>query len=165
MFSSLSAVVLTELVSNGIVYVRFADIRDSDKAWITIRDVRPTWSVQHISAPQFALKHQVANPQTPFLSRFEAQILVTANSLGANQRIEVGKFGSSVKDRLEMYGTITAYEISMTKVSIPVFRAEYCNVDAVNLALTNLDGCDIGVSYNLHATTYGLLIRLNSCAI
>ena len=155
---------LSELASAGIFYLKFSDIRDADKAYAKVESIREKWNAQHIGAKQFAVKHQPECLKYLPISMFEGQILVTAHFAGPRQRFDAGSIGHLIKELLENYGDVMAYEVGIVRAPTATYRAEYYNATVVDNALANLNGFKIGVSYCLF---FGCLQRADRrrCAL
>lgn len=103
-------------MASGTIHVNFTDIRDTTKAYVKIRSVRETW------------------------------VVVKADFSGPRQRFDSGTIGHLVKELLENYGEVMAYESGMAEPPLAAFRAEYYDVVATEKAVAALDGFRIGVS-------------------
>ena len=134
-----------ELAVTGLFYVRFADIRDSDKAYLTIQTHRREWNVQYILPKQFASKFHPEKLQLTPVSEFEGQVLVTAEHAGLPQCFDALATGYRIKESLEEYGCVTAFQMGMVKDSVAAYRAEYSNVNTIDNALSRLNGSYLAV--------------------
>lgn len=130
----------------GLFYVRFADIRDSDKAYGVITTFRGDWNVQYISPQQFAAKFHPEKFQLSPMSMYEGQVLVKAKYAGLPQHFDAVATGHRIKEALENYGSIVAFEQGMVKDSVAAYRAEYSNVNTIDISLSRLNGLNLAVS-------------------
>ena len=135
-----------ELAVTGQFYVRYADIRDSDKAYSTIKAHRNEWDVQYISPKHFASKFHPETFRFSPLSKYEGQVLVKAEYSGMPQSFDAVATGNLVKEALESYGCIIAFRMGRVKDSVAAYRAEYSNVNTIRNALSHLNGSSFGVS-------------------
>ena len=129
-----------ELAVTGLFYVRFADIRDSDKAYLTIQTHRREWNVQYIFPSQFALKFHPGKLRLSPVSKYEGQVLVTAEYAGLPQFFDALATGYRIKEMLEEYGYVTAFQMGMVTDSVAAYRAEYSNVNTIDNGLSRLNG-------------------------
>ena len=109
-----------------------------------IRSVRSTWNVQYLAAKQFVSKLRPERFLYTLLC--EGQVIVKADFSGPRQRFDIGSIGHLVKELLENYGEVMAYESGMAEPPLAAFRAEYYDVIATEKAVTALHGFRIGVS-------------------
>lgn len=131
-------------MTSGTIYVNFTDIRDTTKAYVKIRSVRATWNAQYLPAKLFTSK---LRPDTFLYTLLcEGQVIVKADFSGPRQRFDSGTIGHLVKELLENYGEVMAYESGMAEPPLAAFRAEYYDVVATEKAVAALDGFRIGVS-------------------
>lgn len=136
-----------ELAVTGLFYVRFADIRDSDKAYSTIKAYRREWDVQYMLPKQFALKFHPDKTRFSPLSKYEGQVLVKAEYIGPPKHFDAIAIGHCIKDALEKYGCVVAFESGMVKASVAAYRAEYANVNTIDTALSRLNGTNLAVRF------------------
>ena len=134
-----------ELAVTGLFYVRFADIRDSDKAYLTIQTHRREWNVQYILPKQFASKFHPEKLRLSPVSKYEGQVLVTAEYAGLPQFFDALATGHRIKETLEEYGYVTAFQMGMVTDSVAAYRAEYSNVNTIDNALSRLNGSYLAV--------------------
>ena len=134
-----------ELAVTGLFYVRFADIRDSDKAYLTIQTRRREWNVQYILPKQFASKFHPEKLRLSPVSKYEGQVLVTADYVGLPQFFDALATGHRIKETLEEYGYVTAFQMGMVTDSVAAYRAEYSNVNTIDNALSRLNGSHLAV--------------------
>ncbi|CAF9939273.1 MAG: hypothetical protein ALECFALPRED_008058 [Alectoria fallacina] len=138
-------VVFAELAVTGLFYVRFADIRDSDNAYSTIKTRHREWDVQFILPKHFAQKFHPEKFRFPSVSKYEGQILVKAEYAGLPQHFDAVAIGYHIKQALEKYGFITAFELGLVKDSVAAYRAEYSNVNDIDNTLSHLNGSIIAM--------------------
>lgn len=140
---------VADLVLTSTVYVKFSDIRDADKAYSKIEQLKREWSVSRMTPSRYTVtSHQLENLNYS-VSKYEGQVLVKVEFVEPLQRFDAGSMGLLIKELLEKFGDLTAYERGMIKVPVAAYRAEYCNIMAVDDALENLNGFKIGVSSGL----------------
>ena len=136
-----------ELAVTGLFYVRFADIRDSDKAYSILKTNRRDWEVEYILPNQFMVKFNPEKLHFSPVSKYEGQILVEAEFAGLPHFFDTVAIGHQVKGALEKYGCIIAFEMGMVKESVSAYRAEYSNVNATNNAVLRLNGSSLAVIF------------------
>ncbi|SLM35773.1 meiosis protein mei2 [Lasallia pustulata] len=141
-FPSLKHLLVDDLVTSGTIYVNFTDIRDTTKAYVKIRSVRATWNAQYLPAKLFASK--LRPDRFLYTLLCEGQVIVKADFSGPRQRFDSGTIGHLVKELLENYGEVMAYESGMAEPPLAAFRAEYYDVVATEKAVAALDGFRIG---------------------
>ena len=116
----------------GIFYVNFADIRDSENAYSTIKTYRREWNVQYILPKQFALKFHPEKLRFSSVSNYEGQVLVKAKHVGLPQHFDAVAIGHRIKEALEQYGCIIAFDLDMVKASVASYRVEFSNVNTID---------------------------------
>lgn len=147
MFESLDRIVLAELAPTGTIYVKFADIRDADRAYSKIQCIRRDWSVQHIGARHFVMKHQPESLKYSPVSMYEGQVLVSAKISGLSQSFDAEGVGRLVKGLLGTYGDLMAFEMSFDRGTFAAYRAEFFSAGAVDSALAKMDEIKIAVRF------------------
>ena len=136
-----------ELAVTGLFYVRFADIRDSDKAYSIIKTHRREWNVQYILPNQFLVKFNPEKFHFSPVSKYQGQVLVKAEFAGLPHFSDTVAIGHQIKSALERYGCIIAFEMGMVKDSVSAYRAEYSNVNTIDTAVLHLNGSSLAVIF------------------
>lgn len=144
-FSSLNKLALSELGSSGLVYVNFSDIRDAQKAYAKVQNVRKDWDIQYIEGNKCLIKDNANNPVYVPTSRFAGQIIIKADFSGPRQQFNSSTIGHLIKELLENYGEIMGYEAGYMKPPMVTYRAEFYNSVATESTSTYLNGFKIGV--------------------
>ncbi|KAL9099875.1 MAG: hypothetical protein Q9163_004681 [Psora crenata] len=139
-FPSLVHVFLSDLALHGTIYVKFTDIRDADKAFSNVQRHEASWAIQHMGPRHFVMKHQPQSLQHSKASIHEGQVLVSASYLGTLQHYDVARVGCNIKDMLQHFGEVMAFNVFLTEPCKATFRAEYYDVNSVEHALKNLEG-------------------------
>ena len=139
-----------ELAVTGLFYVRFADTRDSDEAYSTLKTHRREWNVQYILPRHFASKFHPEKLRLSPVSKYEGQVLVTAEYAGLPQFFDAFTTGHRIKEALEEYGYVAAFQMSIVKDSVAAYRAEYSNVNTIDNALSRLNGSYLAVRIPPH---------------
>lgn len=135
--------ILVELLSKGIVYLQFTDLRDAINALSISLRTRPEWLVQHVSVKHMATK---SLPQSIFHpTAFEGKLTITALFSGPRQRFNAEIIGHLVKEMLENYGDLVSYDVGQASYPRATFTAEFFNTVATDLAIASLDGFKLGV--------------------
>lgn len=144
-FSSLKTLALADLVISGIIYANFTDIRDAQKAYAKVQNVRVDWKIQYIAATKWVLKNRSDDSNYIPLSLYEGQVIVKADFSGPRQQFNARSIGQLIKELLENYGEIMGYDAGFMKPPTATYRAEFFNSAATDSALTYLNGFRIGV--------------------
>ena len=71
-----------------------------------------------------------------------------AEYVGMPQHFDAVAIGHRIKEALEKYGCIVAFESGMVKASVAAYRAEYSNVNSIGNALSRLDGSSFAVNFS-----------------
>jgi len=143
MFTSLSQVVLTELETAGVVYLKFEDIRDADKVALKVKHSRPMWRVEHTKPYQFSLKHVAGSSP---VSNFEGQIQVAALFNGSGEKFNVGNVMNHIKELLEAHGDVMAMKTDSVNAWAFAYRAEFFDATVVKTAVRAVNHRNLGVS-------------------
>ena len=136
-----------ELAVTGLFYLRFADIRDSDKAYSILRTNRGKWDIQYILPNEFMVKFNPKGCHFSPVSKYEGQVLVKAEFAGLPHFFDTVAVGHRVKEALEKYGCVIAFEMGVIKESVSAYRAEYSNINATNNAVLRLNGSSLAVIF------------------
>ncbi|KAK4692517.1 hypothetical protein P7C71_g4706, partial [Lecanoromycetidae sp. Uapishka_2] len=142
-FTSLNQFVLTELETKGVVYIKFNDIRDTDKAALKVKLSGSLWQTERIEPHQFSLKHNGGGPP---VSRYEGQINVTAIFNGTSENCDIGSASNHFKELLEDRGDVMVMTIDENKGYVISYRAEFFDATVVKTAVRTMNGRNLGVS-------------------
>lgn len=82
------------------------------------------------------------------VSKYEGQALVKAEWAGLPQHFDAVAIGHRIKEALDKYGRIIAFELGMVKDSVAAYRVEYSNANAIDNALSRLNGSNFAVSFS-----------------
>lgn len=93
---------------------------------------RREWNVQYILPKQFAQKFHPENLRFSPVSKYEGQVLVKAKYVGLPQHFDAVAIGHRVKEALEQYGCIIAFELDMVKASVATYRVEFSNINTID---------------------------------
>lgn len=145
-FKSLKTVFVDELPLAGCVYVRFGDIRDADEALARIERVYPNWHTRYVATSAFIEEIERGFRETPTVSLYEAQVLVTATNGSKSERMDAEHLGYLTLNLLRQYGDVMVLELVSATEMATIFHAEYCSIDATGTALTNIRGLKYAVS-------------------
>ena len=151
----------SELAVTGLFYVRFGDIGDTDKAYSTIKAYRREWDVRYILPEQFALKSRPEKFRSSPVSNYEGQVLVKAEYTGPPQHFDAVAIGHRVKEAIENFGCIVAFESFRVKAMVATYRAEYSSVNTTENAFSRLSGSGFAVRFSSR-TGYGYLQMADS---
>ena len=77
---------------------------------------------------------------------YEGQVLVKAKYAGLPQHFDAVTTGHRIKEALGRYGSLVAFEQGVVKDSVAAYRAEYSNIDTVDISLSRLNGSSLAVS-------------------
>ncbi|MCJ1396505.1 hypothetical protein MMC18_009396 [Xylographa bjoerkii] len=136
-------VVISDLTSEGFIFVRFSDIRDAEQAYSTLKHTQKDWLMQFVDVKYFVLNYK---PQDlAFTSEFEGQIKVTVLCEGKALPFNPQLIAHLVKEMLGNYGDLMTFNVSaITHPSVTV-RAEYYDVEAAMKAVMQLNGFRVSV--------------------
>lgn len=79
------------------------------------------------------------------MSVYEGQVVVKAEHAGPRERFDVRSIGHLIKEILENYGDIMAFELNLAEPPVVAVRAEFFDTGSADSALVHLDGFKIGV--------------------
>lgn len=130
----------------GKVYVKFADIRDADMAFLKVRTIDRKWNVQHLSSVEFGLKSEPDHVNPSRLSMYEGEVLVKAVFNGHLAQSDVEGIGRLIYELLGNEGKVMACEVSAVMPTVASYRAEFYDLRTSEKALTDLDGIKLAVS-------------------
>ena len=134
-----------ELATKARFYLRFADIRDSDKAHQVISTYHREWDVQYMPPKEFAMKLNPEKFRFSPVSNHEGQVVVKVKYAGLPQHFDAVAMGYRIKEALEKYGHIIAFEQRKAMASVAAYLAEYSNVNTIDNALSRLNGSSFRV--------------------
>ncbi|KAG8532028.1 uncharacterized protein KY384_003664 [Bacidia gigantensis] len=140
MYPSLLAIVTSDVTVRGIIYVKFCDIRDADKAFSFVQSHLLGWKVQHISPATFSWKYRAESVGKAQTSNHEGQISVTARYIGTSQQPDKDQIAYDLKEALEDFGQIMAFSVTLPETRKLVFRVEYYNINSANDVMLHSDG-------------------------
>ena len=137
---------LTDLKLAGIIYVKFTDLREAQRAYTKLQSSQPDWHTQYIGVKHFVLKYQ---PQYfPFTSDYEGQISVAALFCGPRQCFDARNIACLVSELLQNYGDVSSCYLSFCSFPRLVFIADFFDVAAACTVVSQLDGFKVAVSTN-----------------
>ena len=128
------------------MYITFTDIREAFKASSHIANVRDGWDVSILSTARLATKELPQGLLKSGASLYDGQIIVKADFSGPYQRFDAPSIRHLVRELLENYGEIMAYEADIVCPPVVMFRVEYYDSVAANNAVVHLNGFKVGVS-------------------
>lgn len=115
---------------------------------LKVKSARPGWKVCYLDT-QFFLEKLVSGARLcSSLPEFEGQVLVTTAGYTPSESCNAISLSHLVFDLLRQYGDIMAFEMETTSTEQLMFRAEYCSVDAVEVAVKDIRGLKIYVSHS-----------------
>ena len=135
--------VISELRLHGIIYISFADIRDTGKAYDKIQLARRDWNVRQIRATHINNQGQPEGLIYPG-SAYDGQVAVKAECSGHGP-LHARDIASLIKDLLANYGDIMAYRTIRATTTDVTCRAEFYNTIAADNALAHLNGFKLAV--------------------
>ncbi|RAL07720.1 putative meiosis protein MEI2 [Aspergillus homomorphus CBS 101889] len=138
-FGSLRGPVLSELNSNGKVYVAFTDSREVTKAIEKVNLLRPEWRAFPITAKEY-VRHA-----EPFLlsqaSDYEGQLLVTVYFDGRNPDLNQHTVARSLETLAMTFGDIKSFtNVPTGQDNIGEFHIEFFNTRDAENVTTTLNG-------------------------
>lgn len=136
-------IVISDLASEGIVYVQFSDLRDAEQAYQTLGRTQSGWVMQFVGVKQFVANHKPEHLDAT--SEFESQVKVNVLYDTNGSPLELGQILILVRNMLEHYGDLLSYNVS--DVSFPTLSiiAGYYDVDAANKAVNQLHAVNVQV--------------------
>lgn len=126
-----------------------------------MRTYRREWNVQYILPKQFSQKFHPEVLRFSPVSNYEGQVLVKAKYEGLPQHFDAVAIGHRVKEALEQYGCIVAFELGTVKASIATYRLEFSNANIID-ALSRLKDPIFAVSFAPPPTQTGYLQMADS---
>ncbi|MCJ1404459.1 hypothetical protein MMC11_007684 [Xylographa trunciseda] len=144
-------VVISDLTTEGFIFVRFSDLRDAKQAYSTLKRTQTDWLMQFVNVKYFVLNYK---PQDlAFTSDFEGQVKVTALYEGKALGFNPQHIGHLVKEVLGNYGDLMTFKVHSNSHPSVTVHAEYYDVDAAEKAVTQLNGFRVS-TYLLTVTHY-----------
>ncbi|KAL5332739.1 hypothetical protein BJX70DRAFT_392760 [Aspergillus crustosus] len=150
-FTSLKGPILSELSSEGKVYVSFTDSREAKKAIEKVRLLRPAWRVISLTPKEYvqhldpALLHQTSD--------HEGQLIATVYYDSRNLGLTQHTVARSLETLAMTFGDIKTFTpLPSGQENVAEFHIEYFNSrDAENVMTTlngtSVDDCVVEVSY------------------
>ena len=135
MFPSLLSIVTTDLSVRGIVYVKFCDIRDADRAFSFVQQNLFDWTAQHVSSSTFASKNYPGNAGQHQASINEGQVSITAKYLGSPPQPEAEKIACDLVQALGKLGQVMALRSIARENRNILFRIEFYDLNAAHNTL------------------------------
>lgn len=148
-------VAITDLANKGIVDVKFTDIRDAQRAVGILPQFQPQWTVHFINSKEFMRSFRPRKITST--SDFEGQVMVTAHCSSPKEAFNSESIAIIVKDLLQEYGDIMAYDTFIASFPTVVIRAEYFDTAAADNA-AELNGFDAWVGLSTHTIPFTILI-------
>ena len=137
-------IVITELATEGSIYVKYADLRDACQIWSALKKGQVDGHVQYISARQFI---STWKPQElSYTSEFEGQILVTATFAGGRCSFDARAILSGIQQMLVKYGDIVLFDVKALVFPSLSICVEYYSIRAAELAIAQVNGSKLAVS-------------------
>ena len=130
----------------GKVYLRFADIRDAEKAIIWVSTFGHRWNAQYTAPNEFSTIRE-RDPTKPFaISMFEGQVIVTATFAQSPRHIDVDATGKFISELASDYGNVMAFEVRPGRAVEVLYHMEFCDLHASDKALADLHDLKFDVS-------------------
>ncbi|OXV06476.1 hypothetical protein Egran_05756 [Elaphomyces granulatus] len=137
-FGTLKGPNLSELKSNGRIYVSFTDSREARHAMDKVHLLRPEWRVVPLTAIEYARRSGTSTDQ---ISDFEGQIYVTVYY---NPSLDEHTVGSSIKSLAETFGDVKAFRALCTgQRNVIEFQIEFFDTRDAENAVTVLNGTSL----------------------
>lgn len=143
-FGTLRGPILTELGSNGKIYVGFTDSRDAKAAFEKVQKIYPGWYLQSLTAREFAGKSDAAHlaATSDYEGHIFASVFYNGHQPGADRRILSHNF----KAILERFGEIKAFLTLPTEQNhVLDFLVEYFDTRAAENVVSTLNGTVVDV--------------------
>ena len=139
------AIANSELAAHGVVYVKFADIRDADKVFSHAQHGEIPWPIKHVAPQTFAVKYRPGGFNILPVSKHEGQVSIVASYSGIAHQLDVGSLSAIVKGALEYCGELMTFSLDEAEPHKVVFRAEYFNLNCVDSAILYVEGAKVAV--------------------
>lgn len=136
-------IIITNLATEGVIYVQFVDLRDARDAYTMLKN-KSTWIAQYISPKHFIV--QFKPDDLAKTSDFEGQLTVKVLYVGQQRDCDAQHTAYLVKDLLDNYGGLASYNICALAFPMFTFRVEFYDVNAADLAARFLNGYKVAVS-------------------
>ena len=127
-------------------YLKFADIRDAEKATTWVNSLSHNWNAQYISPAESASKNTPDN-LSPSLSIYEGQVVVTATFARAPRHIEVDATGKFISELVSDYGNVMAFEVRQGQALEVSYHMEFCDLRAAEKAMADLNDLKFDVKF------------------
>ncbi len=131
------------------VYLKFADIRDAEKAITWVNALGYKWSAQYILPTKFALKAEPETLKHCPVSAYEGQVVMIATFARSPKNIDVDATGKFISELVSDYGNVMAFEVCPGKMLEVSYHMEFCDLRATEKALTDLNELKFDVSFCL----------------
>ena len=155
-YPSLLGLITSGVASEGVVYLRFADLRDAVRAFAAAQSNTTKLAVQYITPMHFANKHQTRSfCQTP-ISSYEGQLIVFLTFVGHTEQYESDRVILSAKEALGCYGDVMILRDLHSDLADLVLRVEFYNIHAAATVFTHKDSLKIPVSLHIIETDFKL---------
>ena len=119
-------------------YIKFADIRDAEKATTWLSSLGHNWKAQYVS-PIESVSKAIPNNPSHSLSVYEGQVVVTATFARAPRHIEVDATGKFISELVSDYGDVMAFEVRPGQALEVSYHLEFCDLRAAEKALADLN--------------------------
>ncbi|KAL4801735.1 hypothetical protein BDV18DRAFT_164780 [Aspergillus unguis] len=141
-FASLKGPILSQLSSNGKVYVSFTDCRETMKAVEKVRLLRPEWRVSTLTPKKYVQQlDPAALPQT---SDYEGQLLATVYYDSRNPGLNQQTVAQSLETLAMTFGDIKTFTPLLSRQkNLVEFHIEYFNTRDAENVMTTLNGTSV----------------------
>ena len=133
-----------DLLTRGIVYVRFADIRDADKAY---SDALPGHA-RHMNPSDLSSSQHFSGPVYQTAAAHEGQLIVRLTYLGHAQHFNDESLKRAALQILEKAGEIMAIKVVVLEIPRLTLQVEFFSIKAVDELVRCKSGVKIPVSQN-----------------
>ena len=128
------------------VYLKFADIRDAEKAITWVNTLSHKWSAQYIQPTEFALKAVTESSMHIPVLLYEGQVDMKATFAQCPKPIDVDATGKFISELVSDYGNVMAFEVRPGKAMEVSYHMEFCDIRASEKALADLKELRFDVS-------------------
>ena len=136
MFSSRTHLLVGDLDK---VYLKFADIRDAEKAITWVKTLSHKWSAQYVSPIEFTLRTEPSSLKASPASTYEGQVVMLATFAQSPKPIDVDATGKLISELAGDYGNVMAFEVRPGKSLEVAYHMEFCDLRATEKALADLN--------------------------
>ncbi|KAL6719576.1 hypothetical protein ACLMJK_001496 [Lecanora helva] len=135
------------------VYLKFADIRDAEKAITLANTLHRKWKARFLLVTEFASEASTEHQSSTRVSVHEGQVVVTATFAQTPKHIDVDATGKFISELVSGYGNVMAFEVRPGQLLEVSYHMEFCDLRAAGKALGDLNELKFD-AFTLNITPY-----------